>query len=201
MEFTDEARRQITAFRDDLQDLALRVRVHLPNPLIPEYHMEIVSSSDREDGDHVLDGGGFPVLVDPQSLPRIASVVVDWVDGSEGTGFAIRDSAAEEPGDERAPLEDRVRRVIERRLNPVVATHGGNVVLVEIRDGAALLEMGGGCKGCGMAAVTMTEGIRRVLLTTFPELRDVVDVTDHLAGIDPFYTAGAFQELPAGLAG
>jgi Fe/S biogenesis protein NfuA len=199
MRFTEGARRQIIAFRDDIEDLALRVRVHLPNPLVPEYHMEIVSSSEQEGGDQVLDGGGFSVLVDPQSLPLVANVVVDWVDGSDGTGFAIRDAALEGPADESGTLPERVQRVIDRRLNPVVATHGGHVVLVEIRDGAALLEMGGGCKGCGMAAVTLGEGIRRVLLTTFPELRDVVDVTDHRAGTDPFYTAGAFDELPAGL--
>ena len=61
------------------------------------------------------------------------------------------------------------------------------VSLVWLRDEVVYLEMQGGCQGCGMAAVTLAQGIRRILMEAMPEIRDIVDVTNHDAGVNPYY--------------
>ena len=78
---------------------------------------------------------------------------------------------------------------IDQRINPGVATHGGAVRLVDIRDGIVYLQMAGGCQGCGMASVTLTQGIKQILLESVPEVSGVEDVTDHSAGTDPYFTS------------
>ena len=80
-----------------------------------------------------------------------------------------------------------MKQVIEERINPGIAMHGGNVTLVEVREDVAYLEMSGGCQGCGMAAVTLKQGIERMLTEEVPEIQGVVDVTDHSTGDNPYY--------------
>ena len=78
--------------------------------------------------------------------------------------------------------------MIDEHINPGVATHGGAVSLVDIRDGVVYLQMGGGCQGCGMASVTLTQGIKQVFMKLVPEIVDIQDVTDHAAGTDPYFS-------------
>ncbi len=74
-------------------------------------------------------------------------------------------------------------------MNPGVAQHGGHVTLVEVRDNIVYLQMGGGCQGCGMAPVTLSQGIERILREQVPEIAGILDVTNHLAGDSPYITA------------
>ncbi len=93
------------------------------------------------------------------------------------------------PGDLTGPLADRVQQVLEHQVNPAIASHGGMAELVSVEGSVAYLRLGGGCQGCGMAAVTLRQGIERILKDTVPELTEVVDVTDHASGANPYYEA------------
>ena len=77
--------------------------------------------------------------------------------------------------------------MLETKLNPGIASHGGRVSLVTIDDGIAVLQFGGGCQGCGMINVTLKDGVEKTLLEDVPELKGVRDVTDHTAGSNPYY--------------
>jgi Fe/S biogenesis protein NfuA len=89
--------------------------------------------------------------------------------------------------DENASLFERVHWIIETEINPSLASHGGMVQLIEITDdGIVKLQFGGGCQGCGMADMTLTQGITATLMERFPEINDIEDVTDHDAGSSPF---------------
>lgn len=90
-------------------------------------------------------------------------------------------------GDLSGPLVDRVQQVIEEQVNPAIAAHGGGAELVSIDETVAYLRLFGGCQGCGLAQVTLKQGIERILLESIPELSQVVDVTDHASGDDPYY--------------
>jgi len=90
-------------------------------------------------------------------------------------------------GDLSGPLVDRVQQVIEEQVNPAIAAHGGGAELVSIDESIAYLRLFGGCQGCGLAQVTLKQGIERILLESIPELSQVVDVTDHASGDDPYY--------------
>jgi Fe-S cluster biogenesis protein NfuA len=89
--------------------------------------------------------------------------------------------------DER--LYGRVADLFEAEINPAVARHGGVVELIDVQDAMVLLRMAGGCQGCGMADVTLRQGIEVLLKKRVPEIRGIVDVTDHSAGTNPYVTA------------
>ncbi len=90
-------------------------------------------------------------------------------------------------GDLEGPLVDRVQQVITEQVNPAIASHGGGAELVSIDGTIAYLRLFGGCQGCGLAQVTLKQGIERIVLDSIPELTSVVDVTDHASGTDPYY--------------
>jgi Fe/S biogenesis protein NfuA len=90
-------------------------------------------------------------------------------------------------GDLIGPLVDQVKQVLTEQVNPAIAAHGGGAELVSIDGTIAYLRLFGGCQGCGLAQVTLKQGIERILLESIPALTQVVDVTDHASGEDPYY--------------
>lgn len=90
-------------------------------------------------------------------------------------------------GDLTGPLVDRVQQVIQEEVNPQIASHGGGAELVSVDGTIAYLRLFGGCQGCGLAQVTLKQGIERIILESIPELSQVVDVTDHASGDNPYY--------------
>jgi Fe/S biogenesis protein NfuA len=73
-------------------------------------------------------------------------------------------------------------------INPGLAQHGGFAALVGVEDTTVFLTMGGGCQGCAMSAATLRDGITTSIHEAIPEVTEVIDVTDHNAGDNPFYT-------------
>ena len=84
-------------------------------------------------------------------------------------------------------VAQRVVQVLDDQINPAIAAHGGRAELVAIEDSIAYLRLGGGCQGCGMATVTLSQGIEVAILEAVPELAGVVDVTDHASGTNPYF--------------
>ena len=99
--------------------------------------------------------------------------------------------AADAPpaGDLSGDVAQRVLQVLERQINPSIASHGGRADLVAVEDETAYLRLSGGCQGCGMASVTLGQGIEVAIKDNVPEITKVVDVTDHAQGDNPFYEA------------
>ena len=93
------------------------------------------------------------------------------------------------PPDLSGDVAQRVIQVLDAQINPSIAAHGGHADLVAVEDGAAYLRLSGGCAGCGMAAVTLSQGIEVAIKQSVPEILQVVDVTDHAAGTNPYYEA------------
>ena len=86
-------------------------------------------------------------------------------------------------------LYERVARLFDDQVNPMVARHGGRVELIDVQDAVVMLRMGGGCQGCGMADVTLRQGIEGMLSQHIPEVRGIVDITDHTSGANPYFQA------------
>ncbi len=190
--FTDTALERIRAFiaEDETEGLAVRVRVQNPSPVAPQYEMALIEPGEREGEDIVEDAGGFEVVADPESAKILRGTIIDWVDSMQGSGFKFENPnlAPLGSGPLEGPLAERVQRVIEERINPGVATHGGSVRLVDIRDRVVYVSMGGGCQGCGMASVTLTQGIKQLIKEAAPEIEEVLDVTDHASGANPYFS-------------
>ncbi len=98
---------------------------------------------------------------------------------SPGDASAINDDA----------LYERVAQLFDEQVNPMVARHGGRVELIDVQDAVVMLRMGGGCQGCGMADVTLRQGIEGMLAQHVPEVRGIVDITDHAQGANPYFQA------------
>jgi Fe/S biogenesis protein NfuA len=189
--FTDEAREHVVSFLEaEDEELAVRIRMLDSSPLAPRYDLSLIERSEREDDDRILDLMDFQVVVDTQSAELLKGATVDWIENLQGAGFRIENPNIKPIGVEPAggPLADRVQRAIEMQINPSIASHGGRVSLVDVRDRVVYLEMHGGCQGCGMAAATLAQGIRQILMETVPEVEDIVDVTNHAAGTDPYFS-------------
>jgi Fe-S cluster biogenesis protein NfuA len=107
-----------------------------------------------------------------------------------GAGPAVAAKLAEPatPGADDA-LYERVADLFESQVNPMVARHGGRVELIDVQDAVVMVRMAGGCQGCGMADVTLRQGIEAMLQQHVPDVKGVVDITDHTAGSNPYFAA------------
>ncbi len=142
---------------------------------------------DVSEGVVTLEARGSPGAVLPTAA-QIEEVVRGAVPGV--THVRVVWPAGEATPAEPSGLVDRVRRLLEAEVNPAVAAHGGHVVLVEVVDTMVKIRLEGGCQGCGLAEVTVRQGIERLLRARVPEVTTLVDITNHEAGTAPFFTPG-----------
>ncbi|MFI5281211.1 MAG: NifU family protein [Gemmatimonadales bacterium] len=144
--------------------------------------------------------GVSEVMVSGHTVTVTKSDATPWQSAGKQVGAAIRSAlaaggatiAARAPsagrGDDDA-LYDKVSMVFDTRINPMVARHGGHVDLIDVQDSVVMLRLQGGCQGCGMADVTLRQGIEATLKQVAPEVRGIVDVTDHSSGSNPYFAA------------
>jgi Fe-S cluster biogenesis protein NfuA len=140
------------------------------------------------------------VMISGQTVTVTKRDTAPWQVAGKAVGAAIRDAfAAGEPVIAVAPpaanrggddaLFDKVAMIFDTRINPMVRGHGGRVDLIDVQDGVVMLRLQGGCQGCGMADVTLRQGIEATLKQVAPEVLGVVDVTDHATGTNPYFAS------------
>ena len=133
---------------------------------------------------------GFAAWIEGRSIPYLEDALVDYAEDRMGGQLTIKAPNAKLPRvGADSPLEDRINYILYNEVNPQLASHGGEVRLVEIAEGSiAVLRFGGGCQGCGMVDATLKQGVERTLLEQLPELTEVRDVTDHSVRTNAYYT-------------
>jgi Fe-S cluster biogenesis protein NfuA len=97
---------------------------------------------------------------------------------------------------EKGHIYKEVEQILASRVNPGVSTHGGHVELIDVKGTAVYLRLSGGCQGCGAANVTLKQGIEKAIRSRIPEVTEVIDVTDHTSGNNPFYKTGRSDGSP-----
>jgi len=194
---TDEAKKRIlSAFEQQPDKVALRVEVNVNGTSDFSYAMKLVGSDEKTAEDLIVESGELQVVLDPKSAEYLTGATIDYEDGIVKSGFKfLNPNKPEIPqigsgprSDLSGPLVERVQHLIESELNPAVAAHGGRMELLEIRDNKAFLSFGGGCHGCGMVDVTLKQGVEARIRELVPEIEEVVDVTDHSTGDNPYYS-------------
>jgi len=143
------------------------------------------SETPSRSGFIVINPNRPPALADLPTLPMSISP-------GRGSGFPTRPPTASGPplhGNLDSDLARRVMAVLDREVNPNIASHGGHAELAGIEGRTAYLRLGGGCQGCGMASVTLSQGIETAITEAIPEIVAVVDVTDHASGTNPYFEA------------
>jgi len=146
-------------------------------------------------------GGVTEVIVSGNIVTVVKDNPAPWQAVGKAVGAAIRAAAASGAppvAAKAAPaagavdddaLYEQVAKVFDEQVNPMVARHGGRVELIDVQDAVVMLRMGGGCQGCGMADVTLRQGIEGMLAQFVPAVRGIVDITDHATGANPYFQA------------
>jgi Fe/S biogenesis protein NfuA len=185
---TDAARQKVREYMEMSEATALGVRVvaHRFGRHQFRYEMALVMEGEGKDDDVVIEQDPISVYLDPASAESLEGAEVDFVSDTNGTGFLFKNPQAEVQWDD--PVAQRVQTVIDERIAPSLASHGGWVELLEIDGDAAVIQFGGGCQGCGMSQVTLKEGIESAILSEVPEIKRVLDNTDHESGANPYYS-------------
>lgn len=184
IELTEEARQQFIGFlaAEEEEDLAILLAVAGYGPHGFRYELDIVRESDAEDA-VAIDFEGFRMLVDRASAEHLDGVKIDFLKRGLESGFHF-----ENPNSRwKDPVAQAVQEVLDLEINPSVAMHGGYVELLDVRGDTAYISLGGGCQGCGMADVTLKQGIEVAITGAVEEIEQVLDSTDHAAGENPFY--------------
>ena len=190
---TDTARATILdALEGEPEKDALALRLDVVGASIDEYVYELTFEPLAEAGpDDVLRRSGeLNVLVPADAVDKLRGATLDDV---EPTGLVLRNpnrppkEALTTGVYEEGSVEERLQRLLDDEINPMLASHGGFVTLDHIEGATAYLGMGGGCQGCGLAKMTLTEGVKTAIEEAIPEIDKVVDITDHAAGENPFF--------------
>ena len=132
---------------------------------------------------------GLKIFLEARSLKFIEDAIVDYSSDRFGGTLTIKAPNSKVPQvNEDASIEDKINYILYSEINPSLAAHGGEVSLVEVLDDKkAILQFGGGCQGCGMVDLTLKDGVEKTLLEKIPDLKSVLDVTDHSLKENAYY--------------
>jgi Fe/S biogenesis protein NfuA len=196
---TEAARRLVLDMRagePDGDDLALRIDVTGIGEGGREFAYELMFEpvADAREGDEVATSGDLPVLIPADSVDRLRGATLDHTDDA---GLVIRNPNRPSPTISAGPVElsgtveEKLQTLLDHEINPSLAMHGGFAGLDRVEGDVAYITMGGGCQGCGLAKLTLADGIKATIEDRIPEIREVIDVTDHASGENPFFEAAA----------
>lgn len=174
--------------REALPGLCVRLSaVHAGTPRA-DVRLEFAEPGDLHGDEWAVDCDGFTMWLDAASVKFLDGAEIDYETQATGGQLQIRAPRikGEAPADS-ASLVERVHWIVEQEINPQLASHRGHVSVQEVTaDGVVLLRFGGGCHGCGMADVTLKQGIEKTLMSKVPGVTAVRDATDHATGEAPY---------------
>ncbi len=201
LSLTDRALAKVLELRRDegaAESLALWVEIS--GTMGDAYTYDMYFQAARDAGPDAWTGvqDGLTIVVPAASAPNMVGSVLDLNRDLLAGGMSIRNpnrppvpraspTMTGPPPDLSGDVAQRVLQVLDVQINPSIAAHGGRADLVAVEDGAAYLRLSGGCAGCGMAAVTLSQGIEVAIKQSVPEIVRIVDVTDHASGTNPYY--------------
>jgi len=186
---TDVARDKLIELIQNAESTVLGVRLlaEATSPANPQYSLAFVQEGEDFEDDTALDFSDFKVFIDPDSLSYVQNVKLDFITSGMGGGFRIDRILPK--AQLEGPTAEKVQRIIDEQINPALALHGGFVQLIDVQGSTAYIELGGGCKGCGMVDVTLKQGIEVMIKQNVPEITEILDSTDHASGKNPYYQA------------
>ncbi|MGH8074010.1 MAG: NfuA family Fe-S biogenesis protein [Lysobacter sp.] len=179
--------------REALPGLGVRLSAMHPGTPRADVRLEFAEPGDLLGDEWAIDCDGFTLWLEAASVNYLDSAEIDYEVQATGGQLQIRAPKIKGvvPG-ESASLVERVHYLVENEINPQLAQHRGSVAVQEVTaDGVVVLRFGGGCHGCGMADVTLKQGIEKTLLEKVPGVTAVRDATDHDSGAAPYISRGS----------
>lgn len=198
----------VLAVSDAAMSTVLGIRAEEPEPEALGLRVEVTGAKGSEytydlcfhelsavaEDDVIYSVGELTVVIPADSVSALQGAELDLPRSSGQGGLVIRNPNRADPlagiqieltGD----IAEQVAQLLEQSVNPALASHGGYATLVGVDDDDNVyVTMGGGCQGCSASAATLKDGIRSAIMEHIPEVREVIDATDHAAGENPFYS-------------
>lgn len=181
---TDAAREKVKSVIESEEVEVQGLRVSIQGRTAAAFQYGLGLEVEVRSDDIIVECGDFRVLVDPESGENLKGATIDYVEDLNSSGFKIDNPNAPTWDN---PKAQQIQQLIDEQINPAVAAHGGHIELLDVADDVIYIEMGGGCQGCGMANVTLKQGVESMIQEAFPEIKQVIDTTDHASGTNPYY--------------
>ena len=193
---TDAAREKVLEIRsaeEDPDSLGLRIEVVGASGVEYAYDLAFEPVADAAEGDSIVVEDGLSLIVPADSIDKLRGATLDLPTSSGQGGMVIRNPNRPDPLagvelDLQGDLAEKITQLLDQAVNPMLAAHGGFATLNGVDGTRVFLSMGGGCQGCAVSAMTLREGIEAQIRAAIPEVTEIVDVTDHDAGENPYYS-------------
>ncbi|MFB2538344.1 MULTISPECIES: Fe-S biogenesis protein NfuA [unclassified Acinetobacter] len=171
--------------KQEIEGIGVRIFVESAGTARAECCMAYSAPEDVVPTDYRQDYADFPAFIDTPSIPYLKDAVIDYNKDRFGGQLTFKAPNSKVPrvGPD-ASIEERIAYVLQAEINPGLAGHGGSCSLLEVIDDSehgltAVLQFGGGCQGCSAIDVTLKQGVETTLQAHIPELKRVIDKTDH----------------------
>ena len=186
IQFSEEARGKLVevleGYPEEVAGLRLKIIGRTSHGF--EHVLTIVEPGAEPDGDIQIEYPDFRLYVEGERVEDLQGTAIHY----EFKGPNVSGLEFDNPNPVwRDPLALQIQRIFDEQINPQIAAHGGYVQLLDVQGNRAYIEMGGGCQGCGMANVTLKQGVEVAVREQLPEIEELVDITDHNSGDNPYY--------------
>ena len=202
IELTEIAKKKIMALMRDQEDQGtimegVRITYSGMLPTI-EYRLAFVEAGQEESSDVMVNANGIKVFTAERHAGFLSDVRIDFIESLQQTGFKVDNPkvimpevvAPTSPPSLNTSEAIAIKNVLDTEINPAISSHGGYITLLDVKEQIAYIQMSGGCQGCGMADVTLKQGVVVAIKKAVPEIIDVLDTTDHGKGNNPYFTPG-----------
>ncbi len=174
--------------KQETEGMSVRMFVVQPGTRNAETCLAYCRPDEVKMEDERINYSNLVMYLDALSIPYLEDAVVDYDKDRLGGQLTIKAPNAKVPNiAEDSPLPEKVNYILATEINPDLASHGGEVTLIEVKDNVAILRFGGGCQGCSAVSLTLKEGVEKKLMQQVPELKGVADVTDHSVKDNAYY--------------
>ena len=191
MNITPSAQEYLADLLSNQEEDTSGIKIFVSEPGTPRAETCIAYAKDDEDfSDYrIIKEFKFSLYLEEKSIDFLKDAEVDYSPDKFGGTLTIKAPNAKLPQiSANASIEDKINYVLYSEINPGLASHGGEVSLIEVvNEETAILQFGGGCQGCGMVDLTLKDGVEKTLLEQVEGLKNVKDVTDHSYRENAYY--------------
>jgi Fe/S biogenesis protein NfuA len=186
VELTEAAYAKLTEVIDNHPNPVAGLRLEIAGRQDGQFQhlLSLVEDGAQIEDDLEVEADDLTLFVSSRDARHLDGLTIDFVEPSPGEGALEFTNPNPLWAD---PREWAIQQLFDDHINPQIAAHGGVISLLGVQERTAYVEFGGGCVGCGMLNVTLKQGVEVAVKDSVPDIDEIVDVTDHQSGTNPYY--------------